>query len=92
MPFEGLEGHVVSHGHVRGGRTQFVTHLQEGLMEISLHVSALGLVLLGDQVPMLLGGGAVGKMHFSGVRKPLREEVTGDGVLKFPLDDLGSLF
>ena len=61
-------------------------------MEIGLRVSALGLVLLGDQVPTLLGGGAVGETHFSGVGKPLREEVTGDGVLKFPLNDLGGLF
>ena len=61
-------------------------------MEIGLHISALGLVLLGDQVPTLLGGGAVGKTHFGGVGKPLRKEVTGNGVLKFPLDNLGGLF
>ena len=54
-------------------------------MEVGLSICALGLVLLGDLVPSLLSGGAVGESHFSGVRKSLREEVAGDGVFILPL-------
>ena len=52
-----------------------------------MRVCALRLVLLDDHVPSLLGGGTIGEAHFRGVRKPLREEIAGNGVLVLPLDD-----
>ena len=60
-------------------------------MEIGLRVCALGLVFFSYQVPLLLGGGAMHKVHFGGVGEPLRQEVACNGVLVLPLDDSSCL-
>ena len=40
---------------------------------------------------MFLSGGTTSQVHLCGVRKPLRQEVAGDGVLILPLDDCHGL-
>ena len=53
-------------------------------MEIGLHISTLGLVLLGDGFPALLSGGATCKTDFGGIGKALQEQVTCHRVLILP--------
>ena len=56
-------------------------------MEIGLRVCALGLVLLGNLLPSLLGRGATADAQDDGVGKALVQHVRGHGVFILPRID-----
>ena len=60
-------------------------HVQEGLVEIGLHILALGLELLGDKFPSVLSSSTVSHVHYSGVREALGQKIAGHSILVLPL-------